>query len=149
MNGLKKSDRIGGNNMLGLVITAWGLFINYARLGLWEEAAGALTEAFKQAEEQDLPAPPVWLMAMAALVAVERGELETAVRFLSISHNHPFTITGWMGQWPRLVGLERELREQMDEEDFEVAWAEGTTCEAEMIPPQIYEAVYNLLGSVK
>lgn len=143
----EKSGRIEENNMLGLVLAPWGLFINLARLEHWEEAARALAAAFKQAEKQNLPAPLIWLMAGAALVAAEKGELETAVRFLSISLNHPFQATGWMMGWPRLSGLDAELREKVGEEIFERAWADGVAYNMEFLPSEILASVYDTLQS--
>jgi tetratricopeptide (TPR) repeat protein len=143
----EESNSITENNMMGLVLTPWGLSINYIRLGHWQEASQTLAVAFKQAEDQQLQAPLVWLMAMAALIAVEKGELETAVRFLSISKNHPFNATGWMAQWPRLAELETELKQQVGEEAYETAWAEGMACEPGMLPSDILVEVSNLLDS--
>jgi predicted ATPase len=143
----EESNSITENNMMGLVLTPWGLSINYARLGRWQEASQTLAVAFKQAEDQQFPAALIWLMGTAALIAVEKGELETAVRFLSISKNHPFNATGWMAQWPRLAGLETELKQQVGEEAYETAWAEGMACEPGMLPPDILVEVSNLLDS--
>jgi tetratricopeptide (TPR) repeat protein len=140
-----ESQAIPENNMTGLVLTPWGLAINQIRLGQPEKAGESLANAFKQAEIQKLPAPMIWLMATAALVAVEKGESETAVCFLSIAHNHPFSVSGWMAAWPRLAGLEGELKEGLEKEAFEAAWAAGLAYQDDVLPSEILEKVYGIL----
>jgi tetratricopeptide (TPR) repeat protein len=149
-SGLKwalESSSIPENNMMGLVLVPWGLATNYARLGQWDKAAASLLDAFKHAEDQVLPAPLVWLMAEAALIAAEKEEWETAVRFLSISKNHPFKATGWMTQWPRLANLETELKEQMSDAAYKEAWAVGMGFEEVTLPPEVMNEVYELLNT--
>ena len=142
----EESQAISENNIIGLVLTPWGLAINYFRLGRWEEAGKALANAFLQAEAQQLPAPLVWLMPVAALIAVEKGQPLTAVRCLSIAKNHPYRATGWMAAWSRLAGLEAELKQQLDQEFYEAAWAEGVNyCEGDMLPPSLLTEIYNVL----
>lgn len=142
----EESQAISENNMIGLVLTPWGLALNYCGLGRWEEAGQALANAFLQAEAQQLPAPLVWLIAVAALIAKEKGQPLTAVRFLSIAKSHPYRATGWMEQWPRLAGLEAELKHQLNEKDYKAAWAEGVACCVEdILPTSLLTEVYTLL----
>ncbi len=141
----RESEALAANNMMGLVLVPWGMSVNYSRLGRWKEAAEALVNAFKEAESQSLPAPLVWLMGSAALIAAEKGELKTAVRFLSIAKNHPFGATDWMMAWPHQAELEANLRDKLDKADFEAAWADGETYQAELLSPEILQAVYDIL----
>jgi hypothetical protein len=86
-------------------------------------------------------------MAEAALIAAEKEEWETAVRFLSISKNHPFKATDWMTQWPRLANLETELKEQMSDAAYKEAWAVGMGFEEVTLPPEVMNEVYELLNT--
>jgi hypothetical protein len=141
-----ESNAIHDNNMTGLILAPWGLSLNQIRLGRWQEAGQSLITAFKQSKNQKLPATAIWLMSTAALIAVEKGELETAVCFVSIAENHPFSISGWMEAWPRLAGLEGELKERLEKEAFEAAWAEGLSYQDDDLPPQLLETIYTVLS---
>jgi hypothetical protein len=62
-------------------------------------------------------------------------------------YHNPFSVTGWMAQWPCLAGLEAELKELVGESAFETAWAEGLACcTGELLPAPTLSEVSTLLN---
>jgi hypothetical protein len=142
----EESNGIPENNMMGLVLSPWGQALNLSRLGKVAQAKEALATAFRQAEAQSLPAPTIWLMGLAAFLAAKSGELETAVRFLSIAKTHPFGANGWMAHWAEMDDLEAELRKSVDPATFEEVWAEGAGYQDDVLPQEVLQSIYNLFS---
>jgi predicted ATPase/DNA-binding CsgD family transcriptional regulator len=48
-----------------------------------------------------------------------------AVKFLGLVYNHPATRKGWMGKWNLLTQLQDDLRTELGEESYQIAWEHG------------------------
>lgn len=113
------------NNTIGLVLARWVLAIAFH--GLQDERAGfqATQEALVEAQALAFPAPPLWILPVAALYVAGQGDAEEAAALLSLSCNHPLSRCGWLTLWPPLAGLQEELEQQLGSAAFEAAWEEG------------------------
>ncbi len=128
------------NNTLGLVLAPWALTI--AHIGLQDRpaAAEALRDALEQAQALAFPAPPLWLLPVAAfLIAEEEAQQARAVELVALASTHPLSPHGWMNTWAPLRKLRQRLRDGLDADVYQAAWERGKDLDVSAVVMQLIE----------
>ncbi|MFW6070456.1 MAG: protein kinase domain-containing protein [bacterium] len=113
------------NNTLGLILAPWALAIACHGLQERDAAWDALTDGLQQARALAFPAPPLWLLPVAAVLLAEEGHTERAVELLALASTHPLTLQDWTAHWPPLQGIDARLRQTLGDETYQEAWQRG------------------------
>ncbi|MFW6098097.1 MAG: ATP-binding protein, partial [Chloroflexota bacterium] len=134
------------NNTLGLVLAPWALTIAYIGLQNRPAAAEALREALEQAQTLAFPAPPLWLLPVAALLIAEEESQQTrAVELLALASTHPLSPRGWMKTWAPLRDLQQRLRDELDADTYKAAWERGKDLDVSAVVMHLIEHVSSKL----
>lgn len=127
------------NNTVGLVLAPWALALAEWGMQRWDAARAALVDAFEHARALSAPAPLVWLLPVAAVVAAAMGDDAWAVELLGLAQTHPMRASGWVARWAQLADAEQLLRERLGEAAFGAAWARGEALDLETAVVRIME----------
>lgn len=114
-----------GNNTLGLVLAPWALCLAAIGEGDMALARRSLHEALQRAHALTFPAPPIWLLPVAAFMLTEYEEYERAVELLSLVDTQPMNPEGWIAEWTPLRERAAYLTQILDRERYGSAWARG------------------------
>lgn len=114
-----------GNNTLGLVLAPWALCLAAVGEGDMASARRSLHEALHHAQALTFPAPPIWLLPVAAFLLAEEKQHERAVALLSLTDAQPMNPAGWIEEWTPLRDCAAGLRGALDRERYQSAWARG------------------------
>ena len=113
------------NNTLGLVLAPWALAIALHGLQEREAAWDALVDGLQQARTLAFPAPPLWLLPVAAVLLAEAGHIERAVELLALASTHPLGLQNWMAHWSPLQGFDDHLQKALGEDAYQAARQRG------------------------
>lgn len=127
---------VSGNHGLGLIMAHWGLAVVACHEQHDEEARSHLYMALSEAHKNQLTAPLLWLLPVAAVVVAAASQEEQALELLALAYTHPLGKTGWCAHWPLLVSLQRRLQTEQNE----ATWRHGQSLTPEAITQQFLAA---------
>jgi predicted ATPase/DNA-binding SARP family transcriptional activator len=109
----------------GVILAHWAASIACCGLQLdgpaWEHAVSMM----KLAHPAGYIALNVWPLPVMAVVLFRAGQLEPSVELLALAYTHPLSPTGWLAQWPLLGEVYDQLKTDLGEDVFSVAWERG------------------------
>lgn len=106
---------------LGLVFAAFSIQNRDQARNLLQEALG------------DLHAPlgKILTLPISAFLLAENGDMLQAIAFIGLAHDHPLNLPYWMDSWQQLNDLRDDLRTQVGQDAFDVAWERGSSMDLE------------------
>jgi predicted ATPase/serine/threonine protein kinase/DNA-binding SARP family transcriptional activator len=112
-------------SIFGQILGQWSLAV--ANAGLQKSAAASvhIHKCLELAQKAGYPGMLTWPLAVAARVAALEGQWQQASELLALSFNHPLSPKGWLGMWPALSRLPKQLEAEMGRDAYRSAWKRG------------------------
>ena len=128
--------------IFGQILGQWSLALANAGLQKTAAASAHIQKCLELAYDAGYPGMLTWPLAVAARVAALEGHWQEASELLALSFNHPLSPRGWLGMWPALSRLPRQLEAEMGRDAYRRAWKRGQQLNLE-------ETVVTLLDRVE
>lgn len=109
----------------------WGKAVAECGLGQYALARSDYPSLFWA--RLDDPGPATVCLAIEAVARAHDNLLEEATELLGLAFQQPVWTNGWLHHWPLLARLRADLKRQLGEDAYQVAWKRGGSYDLEVI----------------
>lgn len=113
---------------------SWGLAITALGLGEIQEARQHIHRTCKFWWTTRDTQRTLWLLQclpVAAIVLEAEGVRAHAIELLALALTHPGSLNGWAEKWPLMTRLRSDLKRELGDDVYELAWERGKSLDLE------------------